>query len=495
MFPQIKSGKPYTSQLSLWLARGSIVSVAPIVEFASRFGRTALLSRLLVPNEFGTATAINVVIGVVALVTDMAIYKFVMISPNNARALAAGHLLSLVRGFFVTVTLVFCAPLIAASFGVPQFASSFAIIAFVPLIQSLSHLGIRQVEGNYDYLPETIALLSSQLMALIVLVAAVCILRDHRAIIVSLLTECGCYTIVSHLLARTEYRLRSDRASIFTLLAFGIPLVLNGMGVAAGSQLDRYLIGSWFDVSTLALYAIILSMTVVPVSVIDRIFGKIALSYLVSKQDISSAAAESYRTLIFVFSILATCYSLFIAISLDWLTPLIFGAHFRVSPSVHILMTFRVFFLIQMMGAPTALLAASGRTRELALLSLSGSLGLVFATSLIHWWLAIDAVILGLLMSDILRFPLFFIVPARNYKTEWRVVVSDLLAAFFVLMVVVGAVSYSDPLTPEKRGLILCVGMAAIAVQFMFGLRRHEKLQTLLKGSWERTRGSAALRS
>jgi O-antigen/teichoic acid export membrane protein len=465
--------------LKLWLARGSILSIAPVIEFASRFGRTALLSRLLLPNEFGTVVAMSVVIGTVALVSDMAIYKFVMIKPNDERALAAGHILTLARGFLLAVGVFFSAPVIAGSFGVPQFTAGFAFLAFIPLIQSFSHLGVRQVEGNYDYTPETRASLACQLAAFAVVVPAAYILNDHRAIIVSLLTECIVYAIVSHMVARTPYRIVSDRKTIYALLSFGIPVMFNGVGLAMVSQLDRAFIGSWFDVSTLALYAVILSMTTVPISLIDRIFGKMALSYLVSKA--RDSFAESYLILVFVFSVVGTAYSLFMAISLDVLTPLIFGSHFAVTSTAHILMTLRVFFVLQAMGAPTGLLSVTSRNRELALLNFSGAIGLVIAFVLVHWWPSIEAVMLGLFISDILRFPFFFVVASRD--SDWRMIVKDLTSSCLVLAVIAGVLTLRPALTWEARGLVLCVGMSAIGIQLAFGLRRHSKLQTLFRRS------------
>ena len=236
--------------------------------------------------------------------------------------------------------LAISAPIIAASFGVPQIATSFAFIAIIPFIQSFSHLGIRQVEGTYDYFPQMLALVSSQLAAPIVLIAAVYIFRDHRAVIVSLVTECAVYMIASHMLARAPYRLQADRMTICALLAFGIPLMINGLGLAMVSQLDRAFIGSWFDVSTLALYAVILSMSTVPISLIDRVFGMMTLSYLVSKSRDIYTNPESYLIFVFLFSVLGTVYSLFIAISLDVITPLIFGSNFVITPTAHVLMNF-----------------------------------------------------------------------------------------------------------------------------------------------------------
>ena len=135
-------------------------------------GRTAVLSRLLAPTEFGTTVALSVLVATAGLVTDMAIDKFVMANFDDHRALSAAHMISLVRGVLLACVIVVIAPSIAASFGVPQFAGSFALVAVVPFISGFAHLGNKQVEGAYNYGPEMRTQLISQLTAFFAVVFA-----------------------------------------------------------------------------------------------------------------------------------------------------------------------------------------------------------------------------------------------------------------------------------------------------------------------------------
>ena len=186
------------SGLKTWIARGSLISLASAVEFSSRFVRTAILSRLLIPSEFGTAVAITVVMGTAALITDIAIDKFVMVRSAEARALAAAHLLSIVRGVLLAIALILSAPYAAAFFGVPEASTSFALVAFITLIRSFEHFRITQVQRNHDYAPRTIAQLISQIMAVVVALPAAYILHDHRAIVVSFFAEAIFYCLATH---------------------------------------------------------------------------------------------------------------------------------------------------------------------------------------------------------------------------------------------------------------------------------------------------------
>jgi O-antigen/teichoic acid export membrane protein len=173
------------------------------------------------------------------------------------------------------------------------------------------------------------AQLLSAIAGLIVVVPAVFVWGDHRAMIVGLIAQPVVYCLTSHMLARTPYRLLSDKEILKSVLSYGIPLALNGIGLAILSQFDRILVAYWLDVRTLALYAIILNLSYVPISLMDRVFGKIALSYLVTKLS-AHDTAEKYGISALIFSVLASAYALFLAITLDILVPLIFGHNFSV---------------------------------------------------------------------------------------------------------------------------------------------------------------------
>src|ERR1700735_3954036 len=100
-----------------------MVSIGPIIDVALRFGRTAILARLLAPSELGTTVAFTVVVATAGLVTDMAYDKFLITRPGDSLALDAVQVLSLIRGALLACLLFVAAPSIANSFGVPQFAN------------------------------------------------------------------------------------------------------------------------------------------------------------------------------------------------------------------------------------------------------------------------------------------------------------------------------------------------------------------------------------
>jgi O-antigen/teichoic acid export membrane protein len=457
------------SRIKVWISRGLIVSVAPTVTFCSRFARNVILSRLLVSDQFGTAVAISVVIGLAGLVTDAGLDRFVMIN-NSAKALSAAHALQIARGGLLALALVVCAPLTAALFGIPQFANSFALAALVPLVGGFAHLGIKRIQANYEYGPESVAQLVANIAAIAAVFLAAAILRDHRAIIASFLTESITYVILSHVLAPVPYHLRSDRAMLRAALSFGLPLTINGIALASISQLDRVMVGYWFGVETLGTYAVILSMAVTPVSLILRIFGALGLPYLLAAGDDSSVNSRNYQLLVFFYSTLALLYALWVVLTLDVLTPLVFGSTFVVPPVVHALMAVIVFFRVQRGGAPTIALLASGRTRELALLNLPSAFGLLCALGFVFLWPNFESIVLGVAIGDFIGLSIFFFVSSTRVMSRHTVTI-DFAISLSALAAVIGTFSWIPQITWQARGAVFLVGMLGIGVQLAFGLQ------------------------
>ena len=453
--------------------RGSIISAAPIIEFASRFARTAILSRLIAPTEFGTSVAISVALATTTIVTDVGLDKFLLIQPDEDRSLEAAHVLTLMRGVLLALALALAAPSIAEAFGVPQFANSFALIALFHLIQSFANLQILQARRHHQYAPGSITVICSQLAALLIVVPAVYILHDHRAIVVSFLTEVTIYTIASHILATKPYRLRWDRRLFLAALSYGAPLTLNGIGLAAITQFDRVLVARWFGVETLGLYALILSLSITPISLILRVFGTLGLSYLAPRDTDNGRASDRYLLLIFVFTILATSYSLLVAISLDWLLPFIYGHAFDVAPGIHLLMTAMVFLRLQTDGAPTVLLLTAGKTREVAFLNLTNGIGLVIALVFIVWWPNLEALLLGELIGASFRLFIFIAVSSKEVRLSLRTVWADLMFGCLALLLIIGFLAYFPEPLFKTRVMLFCAGILAIGLQFTYGMRRQ----------------------
>ena len=465
------------SNFEVWVRRGLIVALGPTVAFGSRFVGNVLLSRLLIPQEFGTATAISVVLGLIGLVTDLALDRFVIVNAS-AQALAAGHIISVIRGALLTFVLFVCAPLIAMMFKIPQFTNSFAIAAFFPFIQGFSDLGVAQMKKYHNYTAGTVTGSVGSFANLAMTAFMAFVFRDHWAIVAGFLTEATTVVIVSHLLSRTPYQWRTDKEMFRAALSFGLPLTFNGFALATMSNLDRVFVGSLFGVETLGLYAVILNMGITPVSFILRIVGTLALPYLLSskKTGESLVSVEKYRLLVLICSALATLYGFWVVLTLDRLTPLIFGPTFNVTPSEHALIAGIAFLRLQR-AASTNHLLATARTGELALLNLAAVFGLICGIGFSMLWPHLESMMIGIIIGDFIVFALFYFVSSARIVSPELMIHINSAVAFATVATIVSVLLWRPEFTWQARGTIFVIGLLGIGIQWATGLRGQVTLR------------------
>ena len=57
---------------------------------------------------------------------------------------------------------------------------------------------------------------------------------------------------------------RVDASMRKAVFRWGIPLMINGVGLMAMKQLDQVIVANLFDLKTLALYALVINLAITP---------------------------------------------------------------------------------------------------------------------------------------------------------------------------------------------------------------------------------------
>ncbi|MGH6822389.1 MAG: oligosaccharide flippase family protein, partial [Methylocella sp.] len=390
--------------MKLWAGRISLASAAGFVEYGARFGRVFILSRLLAPAEFGIAVAITVFITTAELAADVGLEKFIMVKPaaDARQALAAAHAIQIFRGLLLFALMLVLAGPAVMFFGIPQAVASFKVAALVPLVRSYWHLDLKQRRRDYDYRAEALAVTASNIAALAVAaLAAATILPDHRVIVLALLVEVGGYAAASHFLAHAPMRVIPDRETLRQSLAYGLPLLLNGAALALISQADRMVVGRFFGMDILGVYAVILSLAVTPTSLLGKITCDLGISMLARSQNNSRRYLETYLWLAWFFAFLAFGYAAIIRLTLDVLVPLLFGNAYAVA-TVPVILISAIVFLRILRGGPIVALLVAGATPRLTLATLMSVFGIAAAAALAQVHPVLTSVLAGVLFGDIL---------------------------------------------------------------------------------------------
>jgi O-antigen/teichoic acid export membrane protein len=443
-----------------YLARLSGASVSPVAEFALRFVRTIILSHVLAPEDVGAAVALVAILTSCEVVADIGLDKFVFVNTgeNRAQAVAAAQQIVVTRAVVMTIVIALFAPALAAIFGASDHVGTIRWLGAVPLVRSFRNWRVVQIQQEYRYGPEAIANIAGQLGAVVAVIPAAFWFQDERALLASLVVEAGLYVILSHLL---EPRVRVgsvDPAMRRAALTFGLPLMVNGIGLMAMAQFDRAVVANLFSLSTLAIYSLALTLAIVPTSVLQRVVGNIGVPFLAGARGGPEVPRQAALIVVLACLIGGAAYAAGVGLFLDKLVPLFYGARYAIS-STFCALAAAVAFLRIFRGSINIVLLAHSKTGWITAGNILGGIGLLIGFLLAYWSQRVEAVVLGTAIGDLLSL-IALLAFARGHLRMGSVLIQGSL-----LVAIVGAAA-SEPLvlTPSGWGLRTLVFAAVIVV-------------------------------
>ena len=445
--------------------RGRPLALLSLVEYGTPFLRMIALSRLLPLRELGFTSALSATFATFNLLSDFGAHRFVLSAPREdfEEALASIHALTFLRGMVIGACGVALAPLIAATFSLSADWASFALMAVVYFIGSFEHLGPRADERNYHYRVQLRVTLIANGLGLGALLITLALVRSHEAIISSLFATAIGQVAASQLLADTPYRMNFRSRYFRQAFRFGYPLMINGLGLAATSQGDRFIVGSFLGLPTLGLYSVATLVTLVPMNVVFRFvstFMLAALYNVVQRNDGSYAAR--LRLAAGLLPLVGAVDALGIVTLLNIVMPLVFGRQFTLSPASVAFLALGAFFRISRAEPFTAILMQQGRTRRLAACNLASSSALLYEVVLVILFGTFEAVIAGRLLGEITGWAVgLFLTRVPFLPARRDFYLSMTLGGAGVIMVV--GLSFVTPigqqLAPSIAALAACVAI------------------------------------
>lgn len=422
--------------VSLWIRAVPLFGFS-FVEITVSFLRALILTRFLGPYEFGFASAISLTFATAVLITDMGVHRFVLSARRSefVETIAAAHAITILRSFLIAVGVFIASFPLSCTFASCSDWTSFAWLAPIMLIAAFEHLEIRISERDYRYWPQFSASLISHGMGLIALVVTAYETETHYAFLAYLFIQVVTYVSISHLLALNAYRPRFKSPQFQKAIKFGLPLTLNGIGLAVIGQGDRFMVGALSGLEKLGVYTVLLLAGILPVSALLKILNPLLFAGLHNARDKNQYAS---RVQLFVRAIpmIAGCYALTLIALLKTLLPFVFGSRYAISDSIVALLAMIAFFRIIRIEPGTSLLLHANSTGRLAIANISLAAGLLIATALVVVYRSIEAALFGGLIGEFVGLGVMILVTRNMLKGA---IVDYIVAIVSVLSIVVAS--------------------------------------------------------
>jgi O-antigen/teichoic acid export membrane protein len=445
-----------------------IVSAALAVEYGAQLARSLVLTRSLSPTEFGIASSMAILASLVDMSTGLGADRYLVQAKDGGgrEALAVAHALTVGKSALSACLLLALAWPTAALLGVPQATGAFLWLASIPMVRGFEHLRVEQVQRENRFWPSACAAIAANVAGLVAVAWAAFALRDHRAVLWGLGAQAAALVVTSRLLARTPYRLSVSSAAVRPALRFGLPLMVNGLALAALGQFDRLAVGGLLGVAELGRYSLATMIFYLPTSLLFRVVTSIAQPRL---------AAAWHASPLFRFPDLfsrmnaaaaagAALAAAGAAMFGDAVLTAVFGPAFGVGDPFFAVFGLAVFMRFAKQSANIAGLAI-GRTKDLMLSNLPGALGLAATVGAVLVVPSLAVAAAGVLVGEALGAATAFLRLDRDLRAAGPPSYAPFAFALPIPCAAGAWVLLDDPSLPLRAAVFgaLCLGVAAAA--------------------------------
>lgn len=328
----------------------AVVGLGQLIEQACIFARNLVIVRSLTRDEYGAAATLLVSLAIVQASTDFGIQKLLIQDRRGDDPLfqRTAQLANFLQGLLVASLLLVAGPALASVFKLPHMANAYQALAVVPLLIGLTHFDIYRAERRSDFKPAVASRIAGQILSVIVVVVLSSTLRDYRILLWSMISIPFGTLVASHVLSGRPFRFGRDAEILRDALAFGWPLVANGVFFVIVNQSDRFLLGSSeklleaaqslfptfadvdpFTKSDLALYSIALTLTFMPTRLVVGTLSTIIFPLLSGLRDDRERMHELFAVSLRVNALLAALVSVGFLLFGASLVALIYGESYR----------------------------------------------------------------------------------------------------------------------------------------------------------------------
>lgn len=298
------------------------------------FVRNVIVARLLSPEDFGVAATFAITVSLFEMLSDLAVDKLIIQAKDgdDPRLQATAQAFQSLRGLICGLLTAALAWPIALLFGTPEALWAYMLLGLVPLLRGLAHLDVGRLQREMRFGPAVITQVGSQLAAVFAAWPLARWLGDWSAMLWIVLIQSAVLALLSHVVARRPYAWAWDAVQLRRLLAFGWPLLINGVLMFGVFQGDRVIIGGLFSKPDLALFSVVFSTAFVVPTLLASMSLSLMLPLFAGVQDSPDRLRARYALAAQAFAVVAGVFAvMFVALG-PWLIGLLFGPAYGNAP-------------------------------------------------------------------------------------------------------------------------------------------------------------------
>lgn len=400
---------------------------------ALSFARNIIIARLLNPENMGIAATFAITMTLLEMISNLAVDMLLVQAKDGDDPVFQGtaQLYQVFRGLSIGLVIFTCAPIITWLFKTPQAEWAFRLLALVPIFRGFMHLDWKRLQRKMQYRTAVLVELIPQAVITLAAFPMAVWLGDYSTVLWLVLMQAAIGLLVSHLFSQRPYQLNWDREYGSRLLAFGWPLLINGLLIFGALQGDRLIIGTFYTMAELGVYSVTFSLILTLAMVLTKLSTSLLLPLFADTQDCKIKLRERYLITVQALALIGGVVVLPFITAGGHLIVLFYGKQYlsavAFAPWLGALLVARIFRLI-----PTVASLAYGDTKNSMFANIFRLVG-VIAAILVAWQnLSLSAIIMCGVGGEILA----ILSTAFRLQKLQKIKIADSLYAPLVVSVV-----------------------------------------------------------
>jgi lipopolysaccharide exporter len=293
-----------------WTAalRGSIRVLA--------IGKTAVLARLLLPEQFGAFGIAAMALALLEIVTETGINVFLLQEKGDFKEyIDTAWVVSIIRGILISILIIVAAPYISTFFGSPQSLNLLYLAGVIPAIRGFINPAniIFQKDLRFDReFGYRFGILIVEILATILIAWQT---RSAISFVWGLIFSAVTEVILSFVLISPKPKIKFEKEKLKHVLDRGKWVTGFGIFDYIFTQGDNIAVGRLLGEAPLGIYRTSYSLSTMPVTEISEIFYKVMFPVLVKvshdPQRLKKMVAKSVAVVILLMLFVGICVFIF----------------------------------------------------------------------------------------------------------------------------------------------------------------------------------------
>ena len=312
------------------LKGAAVLTGGQVLRQSMSFFRNIIVARLLIPEEFGIAAMLVISVSMLDMTGNLSVDRLLVQAEDgdDPEFQATTHTFQVLRGIALSIIMLGLAWPLSRLLGVSHALWAFQCLALVPLVRGFAHLDPKRLHRKMYFSRDVLVEIVSQVVMLLLAWPLAEWLRNYSVMVWLLLAHAFVYTLATHILAFRPYRLQCDTKYARRMLHFGWPLAINSVLIFVIFQGDKMIIGGMRGPAMLAVYAIALSLTMVPVAVVAKINATIFLPIFSNSKRDANKFEAALRNSSQITSTLASVFSVIMIVVGGRIIVLLYGEQY-----------------------------------------------------------------------------------------------------------------------------------------------------------------------